>query len=148
MTVELLHRQAVLPGGHSISSYTPLPPPPLLFNYSNKSLTLQRAPPADGLGRRPRPRWVAVREGGVAEQRAQRRAAEGAEGLQLRPPALDQVLLRVLGVRQRRVEEDQQVVTQRAVAHITAVGAAVPGHALVESGTQRRAKIYQSLILC
>lgn len=76
----------------------------------------------------------------MAEQRAQGWAAEGAEGLQLLPPALDQVLLRVLGVRQRRVEEDQQVIAQCGAAHVAAVGAAVAGHALVETGKQKNNK--------
>lgn len=91
------------------------------------------APPADGFGRWPHPRGVAVRKGGVAQQRAPGRAAQHAQTLQLGPPALHQVLLRVLGVRQRRVEENQQVVSQHGAAHVATVGAAVAGDALVQS---------------
>lgn len=69
----------------------------------------------------------------MAEQGPHRRAAESAESLQLRPPALDQVLLQVFGVREGRVEEDQQVVSQDGAAHVAAVRAAVAGDALVQS---------------
>lgn len=71
----------------------------------------------------------------MAEQRAHGRAAQRAETLQLRPPALNQVLLHLLGVREGRVEENQQVVSQDGAAHISTVRAAVAGDALVESET-------------
>lgn len=69
----------------------------------------------------------------MAEQRAHCRAAQHAESLQLRPPALNQVLLHVLGVREGRVEENQQVVSQDGAAHISTIRTAVAGDALVES---------------
>lgn len=69
----------------------------------------------------------------MAEQGPHRWAAESAESLQLRPPALDQVLLQVFGVREGRVEEDQQVVLQDGAAHVSAIRAAVAGGALVKS---------------
>lgn len=69
----------------------------------------------------------------MAEQRAHGGAAERSDRLQLRPPAVDQVLLHVLGVRERRVEENQQVVWQDAAAHIAPVRAAVTADAFVES---------------
>jgi len=69
----------------------------------------------------------------VAEQGARRGAAQSAEALQLRPPALDQVLLHVFGVREGGVKEHQQVVPQDVAAHVAAVRTAVAGNALVES---------------
>lgn len=89
--------------------------------------------PADRFGSGSQPRRVAVGEGGVAEQRAQRGAARRAEAPQLRRPALDQVLLHVLGVRQGGVEEDQRVVAQDGAARVSAVGAAVARNTLVQS---------------
>lgn len=73
----------------------------------------------------------------MAEQRAYCRVAQRAESLQLRPPALNQVLLHVLGVREGGVKENQQVVSQDVAAHISTVRAAVAGDTLVESAGKK-----------
>lgn len=69
----------------------------------------------------------------MAEQRAYCGATQRAESLQLSPPALNQVLLHVLGVREGGVEEDQQIVSQNGAAHVSTIRAAVARDALVES---------------
>lgn len=68
----------------------------------------------------------------MAEQRVHGGAARPAQPLQLRPKAMNQVLLQALGVRQRRVEENQLVVLQDGAAHVSTVTAAVAGGSFVE----------------
>lgn len=74
----------------------------------------------------------------MAEQRANCRAAQHAESFYLHPPALNQVLLHVLGVREGGVKEDQRVISQNGAANISAIGTAVACDAFVESGQWRR----------
>lgn len=69
----------------------------------------------------------------MTEQRVHGGVTRRPEPLQLRPKALNQVLLQVLGVRQRRVEENQLVVLQDGAAHVSTVPAAVAGGSFVES---------------
>lgn len=67
--------------------------------------------PAHWLRRGPQAWWVAVGEGGVAQQWEQGRAAQRAESFQLCPPAPNKILLHVLGIREGGVEENQKIVS-------------------------------------
>lgn len=87
--------------------------------------------PAHGLRCGALSRGVAVLEGVVAEERAGGWPAEGATAVQLGPGYLCLELLRVLGLMQRGVEEQQGVPPQHALTHLPPVGAAVPRTALV-----------------
>lgn len=69
----------------------------------------------------------------MTEQRVHGGATRCPQPLQRRPQALNQVLLQVLGVRQRRVEENQLVVLQDGATHVSTVTAAVAGGSFVES---------------
>src|SRR4029434_8063973 len=77
--------------------------------------------PADGFGRGPVAGGVAVLVVMVAEEGAGGGSAHGADAVQLGPGALDQHLLRVLGVPQRVVEEDQHVPPHLRPTHVPAV---------------------------
>lgn len=89
--------------------------------------------PADRFRSRSQPWWVAVREGAVAEQRADCRTTEHTQSIQLCPPALDQVFLHVLWIWEGGVEENQQIVLQDGAAHISTIRTAVACNAFVES---------------
>lgn len=88
--------------------------------------------PADRFGCRAQTRWVAVLKGSMTEQRFDSGPAEWAHSFQLTPCALSQILLSVLWVRQRVVEEDQSVSTEHIQTHIASVCAAVTSIAFVE----------------
>lgn len=80
----------------------------------------------------------------MAQQRAHCGATQHAESLQLRPPALHQVLLHVLGVGEGGVEEHQRIIPQNAAAHVSPIRAAVACDALVESVRGRHTRAESS----
>lgn len=93
--------------------------------------------PAYWFRSRPQPWWIAVGEGGVAQQWEQGRAAQRTESFQLCPPALYKILLHVLGIRKGGVEENQKIVLQNSLANLSTVCTAVARAAFKKPGKGR-----------